>query len=301
MNVYPFIEAEKAGQGNVKKACHLLEVSRAAYYEWARHEPSQRAEADRALLERITEIHQRSRCTYGSPRVHAALRQEGKRCSRKRVAGLMRRHTLVGRCPKRFKRTTISDPMADAVDLVKRVFGPGTVEVDRIWCSDISYIRTWEGWLYLATVIDLASRRVVGWAMADHMRAELVCDALRMAIGRRRPGEGLVFHSDRGTQYTSTEFTDLLEAHGMKQSLSRPGQCWDNAVAEAFFGTLKSELVHLHAWPTRARARQAVVDFIEVFYNQTRLHSALGYLSPAEWESRRIQWMYGLLASSEAA
>jgi len=158
-----------------------------------------------ALLERIKEIHRKSRRTYGSPRVHAALRQEGRPCSKKRVAGLMRRNGLVGRCPRRFKRTTIPDPMAIAVDLLKRIFGPGTIEINAAWCGDITYIRTWEGWLYLATVIDVASRRVVGWAMADHMRSELVCDALRMAIGARQPARGLIFHSDRGCQYTSAE------------------------------------------------------------------------------------------------
>ncbi len=200
MNVFPFVEAEKAEQANVAKACELLEVSRSAFYQWSKHVPSRRQLADNELGERIEEIHTGSRGTYGWPRVHQALRREAIHCSRKRVARIMRQRGLIGRCRRRWTKTTISDPEAAAVDLVKRAFGPGTVELDRIYVGDITYIWTFEGWLYLATVIDLASRRVVGWAMADHMRAELVCDALRMVIEARRPAPGLIFHSDRGTQ-----------------------------------------------------------------------------------------------------
>jgi transposase InsO family protein len=201
VNVFPFIEAEKAEQdGNVAKACELLEVSRSAFYDWRQHRPSARHLADEALGERIQAISDESRGTYGWPRVHKALRREGVHASRKRVARVMRQKGLVGRCRRRWTKTTISDPETRAVDLVKRAFGPGTVEVDRIYVSDITYIWTWEGWLYLATVIDLASRRVVGWSMAEHMRAELVADALRMAVAGRRPAPGLIFHSDRGTQ-----------------------------------------------------------------------------------------------------
>jgi transposase InsO family protein len=289
VNVYPFIEAERAEKRNVKCACALLEVSRAAYYQWSQQVPSRRQRADATLLGKIKAIHKTSRGTYGSPRVHASLRAGGERCARKRVARLMRSHGLVGRGKRRFKRTTIPDPdaLTAATDLVKRAFERGTVEIDTLWCSDVSYVRTWEGWLYLATVIDVASRRIVGWAMADHMRADLVCDALAMALGRRRPAPGLIVHSDRGSQYTSREFTALLAAHGIRQSLSRPGQCWDNAVAESFFATLKTELIHLHAWPTRARARRAIFEFVEIFYNRRRLHSALGYLSPSDYERRR--------------
>jgi putative transposase len=200
MNVFPFVEAEKVEGSNVAKACELLEVSRSAFYEWHKHIPSARQLADVELAERIQRIYDESRGTYGWPRVHQALRREGVHVRRERVARIMRRKGLAGRCRRRFTKTTISDPEVAAVDLIKRVFGPGTVELDRIYVSDITYIWTWEGWLYLATVIDLASRRVVGWAMADHMRAELVCDALGMAIETRRPAPGLIFHSDRGTQ-----------------------------------------------------------------------------------------------------
>ncbi len=288
MNRYRFVEAEKAQRRNVAKACELLEVSTSAFYDWCRHVPTTRQLADDALGERIQEIFDESRGTYGWPRVHRALRREGICASRKRVARIMRQKGLVGRCRRRWTKTTVSDPEVAAVDLLKRAFGAGTVEVDRVYVSDITYVWTWEGWLYLATVIDLASRRVVGWAMADHLRAELVCDALRMAIDRRHPDAGLIFHSDRGTQYTAKEFTDLLAEHEMAQSLSRPRQCWDNAVAESFFSSLKLELVDRRSWATRAQARRAIFEYIEVFYNRRRLHSSLGYLTPAEYEVRNI-------------
>ena len=288
MNRLRFVEAEKAQHRNVTKACELVEVSTSAFYDWRQHRPSARALADEQLAERIQAIFEASRGTYGWPRVHKELRRQGVHASRKRVARIMRQKGLVGRCRRRSTRTTISDPETKAADLIKRVFGPGTVELDRVYVSDITYIRTWEGWLYLATIIDLSSRRVVGWSMADHMRTDLVADALGMAIAARRPGPGLIFHSDRGTQYTSTELTDLLAEHEVVQSLSRPRQCWDNAVAESFFSSLKEELIHRHSWATRAQARRAVVDYIEVFYNRRRLHSSLGYLSPAEYEDRRI-------------
>ena len=285
MSVFPFIEAEKAEQvGNVAKACELLEVSRSAYYDWSRHVPSRRVLDDQALGERIQAIYDKSRGTYGWPRVHRALRREGVCASGKRVARLMRHKGLVGRCRRRWTKTTTPDPEAAAVDVVKRAFGPGTVETDRVYVGDITYVWTWEGWAYLATVIDLASRRVVGWAMADHMRSELVCDALRMALDARRPGPGLVFHSDRGTQYTAAEFRQLLDANQISQSFSRPRQCWDNAVAESWFATLKLELIDRQSWATRAQVRRALFEFIEVFYNRQRLHSTLGYLSPDEYE-----------------
>jgi len=181
VNVYPFVEAEKAEHHNVAKACELLEVSRSAFYDWHQHRPSARQLADEALAERIQAIFDANRGTYGWPRVHRGLREEGVHASRKRVARIMRQKGLIGRCRRRWTKTTISDPETRAVDLLKRAFGPETVELDRVYVSDITYIWTWEGWLYLATVIDLASRRVVGWSMADHMRTELVADALGMA------------------------------------------------------------------------------------------------------------------------
>ena len=288
MNPYPFIEAEEEEQRNVSKSCELLEVSRSAYYIWAAHTPSLREVSDDELGERIEAIYTASKGTYGAPRVHAELKGQGIACGRKRVARIMRRKGLVGVSPRRYKTTTIADPAAvPIVDLVKRAFVPDTIELDSIYCGDITYIRTWEGWLYLATVIDVASRRVVGWSMADHMRAELICDALGMAIEHRRPGAGLIFHSDRGCQYTSGEFAALCEDNAITQSMSRPGQCWDNALAESFFASLKNELIYRNVWATRASARRGVFEYIEGFYNRRRRHSSLNYLSPASYEATR--------------
>jgi putative transposase len=204
VTAYPFIEAERAERRNLRRACDLLEVSRTAFYQWVQHNPSQRELDDRELGRLIKKIHARSRGTYGAPRVHAELRRQGVCTSRKRVARLMRELGLQGRRKRRVKRTTVADPeAAAAADLLQRTFGAGSVSIDQIWCSDITYVRTWEGWMYVAAILDVASRRVVGWAMAEHMRAELVCDALRMATAARRPPAGLIIHSDRGSQYTS--------------------------------------------------------------------------------------------------
>ena len=286
MSVYPFIEAEKVEHRNVAKACGLLEVSRSAFYAWHQHTPSDRAVADLALLERITQVHEDSRGIYGSPRVHRELARQGVCVRRERVARIMRQEGLVGCAPRRWITTTLSDPTVVGQDLLKRNFAPDSVDLDRVYVGDITYIRTWEGWLYLATVIDLASRRVVGWAMADHMSASLVCDALRMAVQHRRPAPGAMFHSDRGSQYTSHDFRALLGEHEMVQSLSRPRQCWDNAVAESFFASLKMECIYRQSWATRTQVRRAVFDYIEVFYNRARLHSAIGYCPPAEHEAK---------------
>ena len=286
MKMFPFIEAEKAEHGNVAMACRLFKVSRSAFYQHCQNTPSKRETADQDLLAKIKKIHAGSKGTYGWPRVHQALLRDNVRCAGKRVARLMRSEGLVGRCRRKWTKTTISDPNTEAVDLVKRAFGPGTIELDRCWIGDITYIWTWEGWMYLATVIDLSSRRVVGWSMADHMRTSLVSAALQMAIGARRPGPGLIFHSDRGSQYTSAQYRALLSQHGMIQSLSRPRQCWDNAVAESWFATLKMELIHRQSWATRAQVRRATFEFIERFYNRSRIHSSLGYSSPAEYEAK---------------
>jgi len=290
VNVYPFIEAERvAGAGCVRRACLLLKVSRAAYYAWSTGAPCERRLADEELLERIVAAHKASRGTYGSPRITRALRTAGLRVGRKRIARLMALRGLVGRAKRRRKRTTIADPAASgrATDLLQRDFAPEAHEIDTLWCGDISYVRTWEGWAYVATVIDLASRRVVGLALCDHLRASLASEALTMALTQRRPAPGLVFHSDRGCQYTSDEFRGLLAGHGLVQSLSRPGQCWDNAVAESFFSTLKEELLYRGVWPTRAAARRAIFEYVEVFYNRQRMHSTLGYLTPVAYEARR--------------
>ena len=285
MTVWPFVEAEQAAAHSVNRACELLEVSRAAYYEYAKHQPSQRELSDAELTERIKTIHATSKGTYGSPRVHAELRNEGVHVGKKRVARLMVKAGLEGRCKRKWRKTTIVDPDAErALDLIRREFGPG-VEVDRRYVGDITYIATWEGWAYLATVIDLASRKVVGWALADHMRTELVVDALDMAFAQRRPDRGVIFHSDRGCQYTSGDYAQFARDHGVVLSVGRKGECWDNAVAESFFATIKRELIDTRAWPTREGLRRAVFAYIEGWYNTRRLHSALGYLSPAVYEA----------------
>lgn len=285
MNVYPFIEAEKAQQHNVKRACQLLEVSRSAYYAH-RAGPSHRAEQDAELTARILEVHEQSGGTYGAPRVQAELRDQGRRHSRKRIARLMRAAGRCGRAPKRWRTTTIPDPAAPArADLVGRDFRTAPDQVNARWCGDITYINTWEGWLYLATVIDLASRRVVGWATADHMRTDLVAQALSNAVAARRPTGPVIFHSDRGCQYTSAQYARLADQLGVRLSVGRKGQCWDNAVAESFFATIKTELLDRRAWPSRARAHQAIFEWVEGWYNTRRRHSTLDYLSPAAYEA----------------
>jgi transposase InsO family protein len=285
VNLYPFIEAEKTQQRNVKRACELLEVSRAAYYANRADSPSTRQLVDQELTEHIRQAHQRSKGRYGAPRIHAQLRRDGHHHGRKRIARLMRAAGLHGRTPRRFKRTTIADPAAAArADLVRRDFAVDAAAVNTRWCGDITYIPTWEGWLYLATVIDIASRRIVGFAMAEHLRAELACDALTNAIAARDPAPGVIFHADRGCQYTSSDYALLAGELAVRLSTGRTGQCWDNALAESFFASLKGECLDLQPWPTRAGARRATVDYI-AWYNGTRLHSALGYQTPDEYES----------------
>ena len=290
MKVYPFIAAEKPTERNVVRTCALFSVSRSAYYEWSRHRPSVHARRDDTLRVHVRRIHSESRGTYGAPRIHRQLRQEGVRTARKRVARVMAADGLQGRSKRRFKKTTISDAQAAGpwVDLVKRDFTPSDRPLNSAWAGDITYLRTWQGWAYLATVIDLASRRVVGFAVADHMRTSLIQEAMEMALKSRRPAPGLIFHSDRGSQYTSTAFRELLARNRVRQSLSRPRQCWDNAVAESFFATLKTELVYRQSLTSILAARTAVFEYIEVFYNRKRLHSALGYQSPSAYEACRL-------------
>jgi transposase InsO family protein len=285
VNLYPFIEAEKTQQRNVKRACELLEVSRAACYANRADSPSTRQLVDQELTEHIRQAHQRSKGRYGAPRIHAQLRRDGHRHGRKRIARLMRAAGLHGRTPRRFKRTTIADPAAAArADLVRRDFAVDAAAVNTRWCGDITYIPTWEGWLYLATVIDIASRRIVGFAMAEHLRAELACDALTNAIAARDPAPGVIFHADRGCQYTSRDYATLAGDLAVRLSTGRTGQCWDNALAESFFASLKGECLDRQPWPTRAGARRATVEYI-AWFNGTRLHSALGYQTPDEFES----------------
>jgi transposase InsO family protein len=283
VSVYPFIEAEKAGRRNVSRACVLLKVSRAAFYAHLKG-PSRPARADAELAEQIKAVHGESKGRYGAPRIHAELRRRGRHHSRKRVARLMRTAGIAGKTPRRWRKTTIPDPAAAArADKIRRDFTADATKINARWCGDITYIGTWQGWLYLATVIDIASRRVVGFALADHLRTSLVADALGNAVAARDPDPGVIFHSDRGCQYTSAEFAGLASDCAVELSHGRTGQCWDNALSESFFASIKGELLDTQAWPTQAMARRAIVEYI-AWYNGTRLHSTLRYRSPAEFE-----------------
>lgn len=282
--VRAFVAAEKQADRNVAKACELLQVSRSAFYDQLNHTPSAREISDAELTEEIRAVHAGSRGTYGAPRILDELREQGWHVSKKRVARLMIAAGLAGRCRRRSCRTTIADPETRAMNLLARNFGPENLTLDTTWAGDITYVRTWQGWAYLATVMDLASRRIVGWAIAEHMEASLVCDALRMALAERRPPPGLLFHSDRGSQYVSAEFRALLARHRVVQSLSRRAQCWDNAVIESWHGTYKLELIEGRTWPTIAQLRSATFEWIEGWYNRRRRHSTLGGISPANYE-----------------
>lgn len=284
MSRFRFIAAEKVNY-SVVRLCHALNVSTSGFYAWQERQPSRRAKRDAELIDQIRDLHMDSHCTYGAPRIHAELRATGTRVGKKRIARLMRTAGLAGRCPKRFKRTTIRAvvPAAEPPDLVRRDFRPS--EPDRLWVADITYVRTWEGWLYLAIILDAFSRRVVGWALADHLRTELATDALQMALASRRPQPGLIHHSDRGGQYLSAIYIGQLAEHGIASSVGRPGTCWDNAVPESFFATLKTELLYRATWPTRQHAKTAIFQYLESFYNRRRLHSALGYRSPTDFEA----------------
>jgi putative transposase len=282
---FRFIAAEKEHHP-VARLCRVLRVSTSGFYAWRKRPPSPRTTADAALTTTIRAIHAGSRGTYGAPRVHAELAEAHRvRCGRKRVARLMRAAGLVGVCRRRSVRTTRRDEAATVSDdLVKRAFT--TAAPDRLWVADITSLPTWPGFLYLAVVLDACSRRVVGWAMADHLRAELVVDALEMALWTRRPSSGLIHHSDHGAQYTSFAFGRRCREAGIAVSMGSVGDCFDNALAESFFATLECELVDRSRWRTRDAARMAVFDFIEAFYNPRRRHSSLAYLSPAEYERR---------------
>lgn len=282
-DAYRFIAAEKANFP-VSLMSRVLGVNRTAYHRWEGRAPSQRALEDAFLTELIRDIHGQFRGVYGSPRIWAELRMaHGIRVSEKRVERLMRDAGISGLIEKKRGRTTIRVPgVRVADDLVKRSFRPAAPNV--LWVADITYLSTWQGWLYLAAVQDAFSRAIVGWSMADNMRAELVVDALQMGLARRRPEAGLIHHSDQGSQYVSLAFGQQARDAGIAMSMGSKGDCFDNAVAESFFATLKKELVHRSSWPTRQELRSAVFDYIESFYNRERRHSTLGYLSPREFE-----------------
>ena len=267
----------------VRVMCKMLDVSASGYYAWRDRPESMRASANRQLLDEIRRVHGDSRGRYGSPRVHAALRAEGRQIGRNRVARLMHHHGVRARQKRRFCRTTDSRhdfPLAP--NLLGRRFTASAP--DRVWLADITYVPTAEGWLYLAVVLDMFSRRVVGWAMDERITQELTLNALRMAIATRRPRPGLLHHSDRGSQYAAHAYRRLLAGHGMRCSMSRKADCWDNAPMESFFGSMKTELDDASGSQTRQAARSGLFQFIEGFYNCHRLHSAIGYMTPMQKE-----------------
>jgi len=287
VSLFRFIDAEKAYLP-VSLLCRVLGVSRSGYYAWRERPPSRRSQEDSALTERIAQVHARSRETYGYPRVHAELRALGVRCGRRRVARLMRKAGLPGCLRGRRRHTTRRDRDAvPAPDLVSRRFAAAAL--DRLWLADITYVKTDEGFLYLAFVLDAHSRRLVGWSMAGHLRTELVVDALEMAVWKRKPGAGLIHHTDRGSQYTALSFGKRLEEVGIVPSMGRTGSALDNAMAESFVSTLKAELVARNRFPTREAARVAIFEYIEAFYNRRRRHSALGYESPVDYEADTME------------
>lgn len=285
MSLFRFIDAEKANYP-VSLLCRVLEVSRSGYYGWRERAPSRRSVEDAALTDRIREVHERSRRTYGYPRVHAELKALGVECGRRRVARLMREGGIQGCMRGKRRSTTKRDESAPpAPDLVDRRFL--AAYPDRLWLADITYLPTCEGFLYLAFILDACSRRVVGWAMANHLRAELVTDALEMALWRRRPPSGVVHHSDRGSQYTALSFGEQLKEAGVFPSMGRVGSAFDNAMAEAFVASLKAEMelqTGSRTFADREAARTAVFDYIEGFYNTSRIHSSIGNVSPADYE-----------------
>ena len=281
---FRLIEAKRA-QHPVSLLCSVLGVSRAGFYAWSGRPVSPRGRRDGELLALIRQIHDESRGSYGWPRMHAELRHRGVHVSGKRVARLMRQAGLSGLVRRRRGKTTIRVPgVRPAPDLVGRDFNPAAPNA--LWAADLTEIATWEGKLYLAVVVDCYSRRCVGWAMAEHMRAELVVEALEMAVWRRKPDPGLVHHSDQGSQYTSLIFGQRCRQAGIDLSMGARGSALDNAVCEAFFATLKKELTRRRSWPTRRELQTAIFTWIEAWYNRRRLHSTLGYLAPAAYEDR---------------
>ena len=286
---YAFIATQRQ-HFTIALMCRLLGVSRAGFYAARKRQPSARTLADQRLRVHIRAVHRQSRQTYGSPRVHAELRDQGVRCGRKRIERLMRIEGLTAK-PRRRQRHTTNSTHAHPVvaNVLARQFAVTDVAgLNCVWVGDITYVPTREGWLYLAVLLDLASRSVVGWAMQPTLDQSLTHHALQMAVLRRRPSAGLLHHSDRGVQYAAINYQALLTRHGLRPSMSRKGDCYDNAVAESFFATLEWELIQSADWHTRAEAKAAIFEYLEVWYNQQRRHSALGYLSPAEYERRLV-------------
>lgn len=280
---FAFIEQHAAAHP-VRLMCRVLEVSPSGYYAWRSRPESPRAASNRQLVGEIRRLAARHQGRYGSPRMHAALRAQGHRCSRGRVERLMRQHRIRALAGRRYRPCTTDSrhTLAVAPNLLAQRFEASAP--NRVWLADITYIPTAEGWLYLAAVLDVATRKIVGWAMRDHMQTELALSALMMAVQRQRPALGLIHHSDRGSQYAAEAYVSQLASIGAVPSMSRTGNCYDNAPMESFFHTLKVELVHQHRWATRDEARRDLFAYIEGYYNRARIHSALGYLTPEQAE-----------------
>jgi transposase InsO family protein len=284
---FAFIQAQKA-RFPVRRLCAVLGVTRSGFYAWGARPEAARTRANRQLALEVAALYRARRQRYGSPRIYHELRAQGCRVGRHRVARLLRAQGLRARPKRGFQPPIAARPAAAvAANLLARVFTAPAPNC--AWVADITALRTREGWLYLAVLLDLFSRRVVGWAMSAHPTRQLTLDALGAALAQRRPAPGLLHHSDRGSPYTSAEYQAALRTHGVVSSMSRKGNCWDNAVAESFFATLKSELAPAARWPTRAAARGAVFEYLEVFYNRCRRHSSLGYLTPVAFEQRYRQ------------
>jgi putative transposase len=281
---FAFIE-EHLGDFPLDVSCQVLEVSRSGYYAWSKRPPSPRRRRREELAMKIKHVHEQNRKVYGSPRVCQALKAQGESVSENTVADIMKERQIRAKSKRKFvpKTTDSRHQQPIAENVLDRQFEAS--EPNQKWATDITYVPTDQGWLYLAGVIDLCSRKLVGWSMADHLRVDLVSDALRMAVARRSPGENLLHHSDRGVQYASEDYRRLLQGHDMLISMSGKGDCWDNAVMESFWSTLKNELVHHEQYATHDEARASIFEYIEVFYNRQRLHSSLGYLSPETFEA----------------
>lgn len=273
---------------SIERMSRVLNVSRSGYYRFIQAMPSLRAKENKRLVDNIKRVHAQSRQTYGSPRVHAQLREQGENCSRKRVARLMKQQGLQAKMRKRFKITTKANPAAKAApNLLQQDFT--AKQPDQRWVADITYVATQEGWLYVAAVLDLFSRRIVGIAMSERMTTELIKAALQQALTHRKPAAGLIHHSDRGSQYTSKAFQTLLCQHNIITSMSGRGYCYDNAAMESFFHSLKTEHIYFEHYLTREEAKKSIFEYVEVFYNRQRRHSTLGYLSPAAFEKTWYQ------------
>lgn len=279
---YKFIDVERSLY-SISLLCRVLEISKSSYYKWVGNNRNSKTDEYEALVSKIEKLHNDSRKTYGSPRIFQKLKKAGEKVSKNTVAKLMSKNNIKAKTKKKFKITTDSKHNLNiSPNLLARNFSPE--RPNQAWCGDITYISTNEGWLFLATVIDLYSRKIIGWSMNKRMKKSIVIDAIEMALGQRKVTEGLIFHSDRGSQYCSGEFRKVLQKNNIIQSMSRKGNCWDNAVAESFFSTLKKDLVFHEEFETRNEAKRKIFEYIEVFYNKERIHSVLDFKSPIEYE-----------------